>query len=70
MLIYTLTMLMRHLLSLTTALRCFQETWSGLEVNELLHLSMALLNSLLEKGGYIKVGFNKISKIYKLIWQY
>jgi len=65
-----LTMLIRYLLSLTTALRYFQETWSGPEVDKLLYLSIALLNSSLEKGSHIKVGYNEISNIYKLIWQF
>jgi len=65
-----LTMLIRYLLFLTTALRYFQETWSGPEVDKLLYLSIALLNSLLEKDSHIKVGFNEISNIYRLIWQF
>jgi len=33
-----LTIFFKHLTSLITALRCFYETLSGLEVDELLHL--------------------------------
>ena len=44
-----LTMFFKHSTSLTIALRCFYETLLGLEVNELLRLLMALINSLFEK---------------------
>jgi len=50
--IYTLTMLtilVRHFLFLTTNFRCFYEMWFRLGVDKLLHLSIAVLNSLWEK---------------------
>ena len=62
-----LTMFFKHSTSLTIALRCFYETLLGLEVNELLHLLMALINSLFEKEGQYKKGFKVIlSKIFML----
>ena len=47
-----LTMLFKYLLSLTTNLRCFYEIPSGLRVDKLLHLSIAIINSFLEKEFY------------------
>ena len=44
-----LTILFKHLSSLTTSLRCFHKVQSGLGADELLHLSMAIVNSFLEK---------------------
>ena len=45
-----LTKLLRHILSLTIALRCFQDNLSSSGVNELLHLAIVLLNSLAKRG--------------------
>ena len=56
-----LIMLRRHLLSFMMAFRCFYETWSSPEVDELSYLLMVLLNSFLEKGSHSMVGFNRIS---------
>ena len=47
-----LTMLFKYLSSLTTSLRCLYEIPSGLGVDKLLHLSIAIINSLLEKEFY------------------
>jgi len=44
-----LTKLFKHVLSLMIAFRCFQDTLSGPSIDELLHLTMELLNSLTEK---------------------
>ena len=49
-----LMMLSKHLSFLTTSLRCFHEIQSGPEVDELLHLSMAIVNSFLKKEHYTK----------------
>jgi len=46
----------KYLLSLTIALRCFHKILLGPEVDILLHLSMALVNSLFEKELYIDLG--------------
>ena len=45
-----LTMFPKHSSSLTIILRCFHEILLGPEADKLLHLSMALVNSFLEKG--------------------
>jgi len=64
-------MLLRYLLSLTTALRYSQKMWSGPEVDKLLHLLIADLNSSLEKGGYVMIGFDgSLSKKSRLICQF
>ena len=47
--------------SLTTAFRYFHEIQFKQEVDELLYLLTALLNSLLEKDIHIDVSFNGIS---------
>ena len=66
-----LIMLLRHLSSLTTALRCFQKMWSGLGIDKLLHLLIVILNSSLEKKDYVMIGFNKsLSKKSRLICQF
>jgi len=44
-----LTRLFRHMSSLTTALRCFQDNLSSPRVDKLFHLAIVLLNSLTEK---------------------
>lgn len=44
-----LTRLFRHMSSLTTALRCFQDNLSGSRVDKMLHLAIILLNALTEK---------------------
>ena len=49
-----LIMLFKHLSFLITSLRYFHKIQSGPEVDELLHLSMAIINSFLEKGYYTK----------------
>jgi len=49
-----LMMLSKHLSFLTISLRCFHEIQSSLEVDELLHLSMAIINSFLEKEYHTK----------------
>jgi len=44
-----LTIFSKHSSSLTIALRCFYEILLGPELDKLLHLSIALMNSFLEK---------------------
>ena len=71
--IHTLVMLMKllkHFLFFMTAFRCFYKMWSSLEVDKLLHLSIALLNFSWEKGMQIIVVFEEISfKMPELIQQ-
>jgi len=58
-LIHTLTMLViffKYILSLMITLRCFQDTLSGLVVDKLLYLVIALLNFLLENRAHIIAG--------------
>jgi len=55
MLIHVLAILMilvRRFLSLITVLRCCYKIQSRLGADEFLHLVIALLNSLFEKGGH------------------
>jgi len=54
-------MLLRYIVSLITALKCFHEILSGPGIDELLHLSIALLNSSFEKSGHSNIGFKEIS---------
>ena len=49
-----LTILIKHVLSLTIVLRYFYNTLSGLGVDKLLHLVIAFLNSSVEKEGQSK----------------
>ena len=49
-----LIMLSKHLSFLITSLRYFHKIQSGPEVDELLHLSMAIVNSFLKKEHYTK----------------
>lgn len=64
-----LIILMRHLLSLVTALRYFQEIQSSLGVDESLYLIIVFLNSSLEKDKHSKFDFKgSLSKRLKLIW--
>ena len=59
--IYTLAMLMilvRHLSFLITDLRCFHKIQSGLDIDKLLHLIMALFNSSLKNEGQFHDCFN------------
>jgi len=64
-----LTMLDKHLLLSTTALRCLQETWSGPGVDKLLHFVIVFLNSSFKKVGHSKGGFESISsKSCKFTW--
>ena len=44
-----LTMFSKHLLSLSTSLRCFYEILSGSKVDKLLHLLMAIIDFSLKK---------------------
>jgi len=70
-LMYTLAILMKffkYSVFLTTTLKCFYKILSGLKVDELLHLSMTLVNSSFEKEGHINDSFNKnLFKILVLI---
>jgi len=70
-LMYTLVILIiffEHLVFLTITLRCFHKTLLKSKVNKLLHLSMALVNFLFEKEGYIDDSFDgSSSKILMLI---
>jgi len=62
-LIYILVMLTKfktHLLSAVRTLRWCHEILSGPGVDELLCFLIALLNSTLEKGGYLKRSFIEI----------
>ena len=54
-------MFFKHPASLMTALRCFYKTLSEPEIDELLHLSIALINFLFEKEGHSDKDFNRIS---------
>jgi len=56
-----LMMLLRHFSFLMTTLRCFHDIQSGLDIDKSLHLIITLLNSLLENGVQINVGFDGIS---------
>ena len=47
-----LMILLKHLSSLTTCLRCFHEILSGSGADKLLHLSIAIINSFLKKEFY------------------
>ena len=49
-----LMMLSKHLSFLITSLRYFHKIQSGPEVDELLHLSMAIVNSFLKNEHYTK----------------
>jgi len=62
-----LTILLRYIVSLIIALKYFHEILSGLGIDELLYLSMALLNSSFEKSGHSNIGFEEISsRTFKL----
>jgi len=63
-----LTIFSKYLFSLTITLRYFHETLSGLGADKLLHLSMALINFLFEKGlpvneGLVNISFSKATLI-------
>jgi len=58
-----LTMLFKYLSSLTTSLRCFYEIPFGLEVDKLLHLSIAIINFFLEKNSMISTVWMRVSLI-------
>ena len=58
-----LTKLFKYISSLMIAFRCFQDTLSGPGVNELLYLTMELLNSLTEKEVQIVIFLVGISSI-------
>ena len=47
-----LIILIKHVLFLTIALKCFYDILSRLEVDKLLHLIIAFMNFLVEKEGY------------------
>ena len=72
--IYALAILMkflRHVLSLIITLRCFQDNLLGLEVNELLHFVIEILNSSSENGIYFVTGlFGISSDNFRWIWQF
>ena len=53
------TMLLKHLSSLMTHLRCFHDILSGPEADKLLHLLIAILNSSLKKEFYGKYCFDR-----------
>ena len=53
-----LTILVRHLSFLITDLRCFHEIQSGPDIDKLLHLTIALLNSSLKNRGQSHDCFN------------
>ena len=55
-----LTILFKHMLSLTIDLRCFYNTLFGPDI-DLLHLAMALLNSSIKKSTYSNTSLNEIS---------
>jgi len=44
-----------------TALKCFHKMWSGLGVDELLHLAIVLINSSLKNGSCDKVCIDRLS---------
>ena len=52
---------LRHKISLTIILKCFQDNLSSPKVNKLLHLAIELLNSSSEKGIYFVIGLFGIS---------
>ena len=56
-----LTNLFKHISSLMITLRCFQDTLSEPDIDELLHLVIVLLNSSVEKEAHIIVGLVGIS---------
>ena len=56
-----LTIFSKYLFSLTITLRYFHETLSGLGADKLLHLSMALMNFLFEKGLQVNKSLVNIS---------
>jgi len=51
-----LTKFFKYILSLTIALRCFQDILSRLGIDKLLYLAMEILNSSLENRAHIIVG--------------
>jgi len=62
-----LMILVKHLLSLIIALRCFHKVQSGLEVDESLHLMMVFLNSPLENRSHLCICFDgNSSKRFRL----
>ena len=62
-----LTMLLRYIVSLITTLKYFHEILSGLGIDELLYLSIGLLNSSFKKSGHSNIGFEEIlSRTFKL----
>ena len=59
----------KHKSSLTIHLRCFHETLSSPDVDELLHFAIALLNFSFKKGVHSNAGLEGIlSKTLILIW--
>jgi len=64
-------MLCKYLLFFKTSFRCFHDTWSGLGVDELLHLSIVFLSSSFEKDSHSDLSFEGISfNILVFIWQF
>jgi len=69
MLLAILIIFFKNSASLTTVLKCFHKTLSGLEVDELLHLSMTFVNVSFKKEGHTERGFNRIFfKMFILIY--
>ena len=66
-----LIILFKHTLFLTILLRCLHDSLLGLEVDELLHLAIKLINSSSENGTQDKEAILGISpRISMLIWQF
>ena len=65
-----LTKLSKYLLSSTITFRCFYNTWSGPEVDELLHFLIIFLNFFIEKDSYPELDFigNLFNKLILIWW--
>jgi len=50
-----------HLLFLIRVFKWLYKMWSGSEIDKLLHLLIALVNSVIEKEGYSALGYNRTS---------
>ena len=56
-----LTILFKHILSLTIDLRCFYDTLFRLGIDKLLHLVIMILNSSIEKSIHSNTSLDEIS---------
>ena len=62
--------LLRHIMSLMIFLRCLQDNLSNLEVDKLLHFSIALTNSFFKNEFYFIIFLQGISlSNWESVWQ-